>query len=803
MTPRALAGQTAALAGVVRDRATGERLARVSVSVEGVGITALTNEDGRYRFPQLPVGEQVVRFSLMGYAAAYDTVRLAAGVDAALDVALVASPVSLRPVTVILDRTRLVGEPGRLRDIPGSAHYLDLEALEDPTFLYDDVHAILRQVPGVVVQEEEGYGLRPNIGLRGTGSERSSKITVMEDGVLIAPAPYAAPAAYYFPVVGRMEAIEVRKGSSQIKYGPQTIGGALNLVSSGIPDGLALLGALEAGVDATRKLRANVGDAYRHVGWLVETYQLRTDGYKRLDGGGDTGFDVQDYLVKLRVNADPGAPVYQELELKLGYTDELSHETYLGLTEEDFRRDPLRRYAASQRDLMDTEHRQLQARHFIRPLSWLDVTTTAYRNDFSRNWYKLDSVNGAGIGDVLEDPGAFPSELAVLRGADSDPGTLAVRANKRDYYAQGIQAHVGLRLGGAAEVELGVRYHEDEEDRFQHDDRYQMLNGSMVLTSRGAPGSQSNRVSDARAWAFFVQPRLTAGRLTVSPGVRFEHVDFTRTDYAAGDAARTEPTGVRENGVTAWIPGVGASYAASPAVTVFGGVHRGFGPPGPGAAPEAEPEQSVNYELGARVHATGLSAQAVGFFSDYENILGRATLAVGETGTGDLFNGGAVDVVGLELALDMDPLAAARRAVGLALPVRLAYTLTRATFQTSFESEFEPWGAVARGDRLPYLPEHTLYGSAGLRHRLWGASVSATYTGEMRTVAGQGPIPAGEGTDPALVVSLAAEWTPVARSTLFVAVQNVADERYVVARRPAGARPGLPRAVLAGVRLGR
>lgn len=792
--------QESGLAGTVQAE-DGSRISGATVSVSGNGLAGASvttsDADGSFRVPNLLPGTYAIAVRHTAYLPLSEQVTLGHGETGRVEVVL--SP----DITQKLhERVMVVGGPEAVGTIPGSAVYLDTSDLNRQQVAFGDIHRHLRRVPGVYIQEEEGFGLRPNIGMRGAATERSSNITVMEDGVLAAPAPYAAPAAYYFPVTARMKGIEVRKGSSQIKYGPRTHGGALNLISTPIPDNLSLSGDLIFGSFGTRNLYATLGDSYSHFGWVAETFQITTNGFKELDTGGDTGFDIEDYLVKFRLNTDPRSHRYQHLEFKFGRTSQDSDETYLGLTEADFRANSRRRYAASQEDRFHSDFRQLQARHFLLLSSNLDLTTVLYRNDFSRNWYKLQSVLGRGLAGILSAPDTYPVELGVLRGADSEAHALTARANNREYYAHGVQSVLGMRLAPGTTrhlFEVGLRYHEDQEDRFQHDDRYQMQNSRMLLTQQGAPGSQDNRIGDARAWAFFIQDRIEWRKWTLVPGIRYENIELTRTDYSRTDPSRTTPTAVRANLVDVWVPGIGVHYAVTPVVGLFGGVHRGFAPPGPGSTEETDAERSVNYEFGTRWTARTFRTELVGFYNRYSNLLGRDTLSSGGAGTGDLFNGGAARIRGFEASFDYDFREALPISFGL--PVRLAYTLTDGEFRNSFQSSFAPWGNVVIGDELPYLPGQQLFLAVGVERPLWSFEVESSYVGRMRTVAGQGPIPDRLATDSRMLVNLTGQYRLTEDGTrLFVSVQNLTDNEYIAARNPSGARPGLARTVMAGIR---
>ncbi len=795
--------QTASVAGTVVDALSNDPLSSVNVSIDGTSFGASTTVNGRYKIENIPSGTYTLRASMVGYETAVEEVQLVAGRSAGVTFRLEESYVEIPEVLV--EWTVLTGGFKGIESLPGSAHFVSPAELE--RFSYNDVGRVLRKVPGVNVQEEDGYGLRPNIGLRGTGSERSSKITVMEDGVLIAPAPYAAPAAYYFPSIGRMHAVEVRKGSSQIRFGPYTTGGAINLISTRIPTRFSGRLDLLAGNDDNRIVHASVGDSYDHAGFLLETYQSKADGFKRLDGGGSTGFDKKDYLAKFRLNTDAESRVYQSLTLKAGYASELSDETYLGLTDADFAVTPNRRYAASQQDLMDTEHKQFVARHVVKPSDEVDVTTTMYRTEFTRNWYKLDKVragadaDAVSISSILQDPDQFSDALAILEGAtSSNPDALSVKANNRSYYALGVQSTLGLDFRTDRvlhEIEVGLRLHRDEIDRFQWVDEYAMSNGTMLLTSEGVPGTESNRVERADALAAFVQYRAELGKFTLLPGLRYEKVSAERRDYGKQDPSRVgTDLSTRSNTVDAIIPGVGIDYRISRDLHGFVGVHKGFAPPG--SREGTLPESSVNYETGLRLLSGLTVAEAVFFFNRYVNLLGSDLAAGGGEGTTDQFNGGRVDVWGVELSGTYD--LGRYTARGYSIPLGFSYTFTSATFENSFESEFEPWGIVSAGDELPYVPHHQLSMSLGLETSVFSFDLSGKYTSEMRTSAGSGAVVDGQATEAHLTLDVATSYRVSRNLSIFGTVLNLTDAEYIAARRPAGVRPGLPRHVRLGLK---
>ena len=703
---------------------------------------------------------------------------------------------------VILNTNVIFGNKYVAQNRTGSAYYISPKELKK--FSFTDINRALRTVPGVNIYEEDGFGLRPNISLRGTSPERSAKITIMEDGVLIAPAPYSASSAYYFPTIARMQAVEVLKGSSQVQYGPFTTGGAINMISNQIPDTFAGSVRASYGSFNSSQLHAIVGDSHKNFGYSVEYLNYGSDGFKDLFNGKDTGFDKNDIVAKFRVNLFPNSRVKQSLEAKLQYSDEESNETYLGISDEDFIDNPFSRYAGSSNDLMKNIHRQIVLTHTLDFSKNFRITTNLYNNYFRRNWYKVDFITYNGdrqsIGNVFGDPVTYANHLELVKGNINSDGddSINLRANNRTYISKGIQTKLDYHWykGDAFhDIEIGLRYHYDEEDRFQWIDDYSINNNELSLSNAGIPGTNANRISSAKAFASSVTYKLKIKKWTFTPGVRYENITLQRENFGNNDILRTGVNlSVRENNVGIFIPGIGTNYKFTNNLSIFGGVHKGFSPPG--NQEDEKPEESINYELGSRFSIGNLRAEAVLFYNDYSNLLGSDLAATGGTGSLDQFNAGEVVVNGLELLANYDFLAKNSK---YSLPFTFGYTYTNTEFQNSFGSNDDLWGEVVAGDELPYISKHQFNIGLSLEHSKFELNLNGRFNGQFRTQAGSGTIPSSELVDSNFIVDFSGKYHINKSLAATANIINLLDETYAASRVPAGLRPGHPFGAYAGL----
>ncbi|MCG5053086.1 MAG: TonB-dependent receptor [Myxococcales bacterium] len=695
-------------------------------------------------------------------------------------------------VEAVSDGLTVVGKR-RHREKRTSVHSVGEGQLE--RLNQDDPHAVLNQVPGVYTRQEDGLGLRPNIGTRGVNPDRSKKITLLEDDVLFGPAPYSAPAAYFFPLITRMTNVEVIKGAGSIAFGPQTVAGAVNVRTRDLPTGWAGGIDLAAGQYAYGKAHAHVGAGFRHFGFLLEGVHLRTDGFKELDGGGDTGFSRNEWMLKTRYLFNPGAETTHTLRAKLGYSDETSNETYLGLTTADFRAKPLRRYAASQLDHMEWHRTQAELRYEIENRNF-DLVTTAYRHDLSRVWNKINGFETAQIVDVLRNP-TTPRNIGfynALRNTDLAgfaSQRLLIGPNDRDFVSQGIQTRGHLRghIGGYRnQLEFAARLHHDEAARVHTENTYQFVGGVLTLVP-DTFATTANDVQRTLAVSLYAGDELELGKLTLKPGLRMELI---RSQFRPRRVGSNEPRIDNEDAV--FLPGLGAHYQLSRGLAVVAGVHRGYSPPSPRDL-AAQAEQSTNFDAGLRYERGLYRAEVIGFWNEYENLTAICTESSGclDADVGNQTNAGGARIRGFEVFGQTE-----YRRGQTTVPLVLAYTFTHAQFLESFASNDPIFGSVTAGDDIPYVPRHQLSVTAGVERPLGGLTLSLLHVSQMYDA------PASQlavaKTDNLTVIDAGAHLNLPRNAQIYLQVRNALDEAAIVSFRPFGARPNAPRWVQAGAR---
>jgi len=724
---------------------------------------------------------------------------------------------------ILMREVAIIGSKYAVKDVAGSAAFLDVQDIREQNV--DDINRILRRVPGVNLREEDGMGLFPNISLRGVDSARSSKVTIMEDGILMAPAPYSAPSAYYSPTTGRMSGIEVLKGSSQIKYGPHTTGGAINFLSTPVPTTETIYSKSTFGTYNEIRNHSYFGNTTQledggKFGYLVEYYTRSNTGFKDLDvnpasmrGSADTGFAKQEPMVKMFY--EPKTAKYQRFEAKFGWTGLEANETYLGLKTSDFRADPYRRYAASRFDIIESTQFRSSIKHLIELDANTSLATTIYGNTFHRNWQKLNKVRTEGSSSArsLNTALTVDAQRAVIMGTAA--GTLELKNNNRGYYMWGVQSTLNHKLkkdGVLHDIEVGLRVHYDQIRRKQWEEDFTQDSGGNITAVSVTPrGDAGDKLQKTMATTVHASDKMKFGKFTFTPGVRVETINQKYCDDETNCAG---PTMEQEGTYSVIVGGAGLKYdmydSGGEDLDVFGGINRGFSPAGPIARLKdgIQEETSIGFELGTRYSNApkAFSTEAVLFLTRLNDMV--VNDSVGGTGTGASANLGTVQTAGLELGANYDH--------GLAkgwivqTPAYVTATYTDARFMSSVGSDDAEsiFAGAVQDNMLPYIPELSLSFGFGAIYNKLSANIDANFvTAAYASGGNSASISDPDGTDnerfgkidSRIVIDAAMGYQYSKKLRIFGNIRNLANTAYMVSRQPEGPRPGAPLTFMGGL----
>ncbi|MCE3001771.1 MAG: TonB-dependent receptor [Xanthomonadaceae bacterium] len=672
---------------------------------------------------------------------------------------------------VELPQVEVVGDATAQREQPGSAAVIEQEELERSRTL--TVSEALRKVPGLNVRDEEGFGLRPNIGIRGLNPTRSTKVLLLEDGIPAAYAPYGDNASYYHAPLDRYARVEVLKGVGMLRFGPQTIGGVINYITPAPPEEFSGYAQLAAGNRGWSNVHVNIGGG----GFLFDAMRREGDAARENQNLKQADLNLK-YVA--RIGDDQG------ITFRLSRLTEDSQVTYSGLTEAEYANFG-REYNPFRNDVFDIERYGGSITHEI-GLNGATLTTNLYGFRFDRDWWRQSSTNtDTQCGTAFRDA-RLRGERVDVEACNSAQGRL------RYYETWGIEPRLFFSheaFGIAQDFEAGVRWHDEMQDRRQVN----------ATSPRGRVGTLAeDNLRETEAFAAFVENRFRFGSFILAPVVRWESIDYVRENRLNGARGESEVDEV--------VPGLGANWAINDDLTVFAGVHEGFAPPraedlidNSGGGVEVDAERSTNWELGVRgALGARTSFEAALFRNDFRNQIAVGSIAGGSTPLAE----GETTYAGAELLLNWDGkdlVASGRPYANLALT---ALPTARQDAPLTAVATGLPVGGSATGKRLPYAPRWTATARVGWQQGAWDVSAEVQSVSEQFSdfANTQSPVASGQGGVVAgwAVWNLTVNWIPSDRGwSAFAALKNAGDRDYIV-DRTRGILTGSPRQFVAGMR---
>ena len=520
---------------------------------------------------------------------------------------LMAKEIELPSINVI-DR-----QEGGASSIPGAIDIISPDEMEmiQPASLQD----ALKIVPGVNARDEEGYGAIPNIGIRGLSPNRSTKVLILEDGAPIQPSLFLSNASYYSPPVERISSIEVLKGATGLRYGPNTIGGVINYQSkTPLKDGI-VKGKLGSHGYRLLELEAGTSSEQKSMGGGINLITSEANGFR------NNGYRMNDILVK------GGMAIGQSqwLGLKLTRYENEINTSYVGLRPDEFIHTPTKNPAPDDQFL--SNRTSFDINHELEIDTSTKLKTLMYWSQLERNFWRRDVASKTRQGTSFVDCGGT---AYCVTGRNRNFDMLGIDSRLfTNYQAFGIQN----------ESEIGVRLHSETMSN-----KTERSNAGPRARTGVITGNENN---DAKAVALYLQNRfLFTDQFAVTPGVRVESYRQNRKNEMNGVQGQANNTEL--------VPGIGATWQLAPELQLYSSVYKGFAPAmisaaisGDGVDQKLDAERSMNIEFGFRGQAQKWTYEGAAFRMDFSNQIVNQALSGGISRT----NGGQSLHQGAEGAL--------------------------------------------------------------------------------------------------------------------------------------------------------
>lgn len=543
-----------------------------------------------------------------------------------------------------------------------------------------NVRDALRGIPGVQVQDSNGTGgsdLSLNVGVRGLTSRLSPRSTVLIDGVPAAFAPYGQPQLSMAPISsGNLDSIDVVRGAGSVRYGPQNVGGVINFVTRAIPEkataelGTTLETSKYGGWKHTESAFVG-GTADNGIGVALLYSGVNGNGYRRSNNDND----IDDVLLKTH-----WAPTdSDEFWLNFHYYDGRA-DMPGGLTQAQFDRDPYQSvrdydyFSGRRKDVSFKWQRQLdEATQF-------EVLT-----------YYTDSFRGSAI-------------------AARDQRTLS--SFPRNYTTFGIEPRVSrVFFTGPVTQEVSVGYRYLKETMREQASRLALIDNVPTVTPTADGHVYQDRTGGTEASAYYIDDKIDVGNWTITPGIRFEHINTDWRDRPVLDN-NNRPVPEKNRSITSNepLPALSVMYHMSEAWKLFANYETSFGSlqyfqlgqgdSGDNTANGLEPEKAKTYEIGTRYDDGHFAGELTAFYIDFDDELQYISNDVGWT------NLGATKHQGIEASVRYDLAGLDPRLDGLS--ANAGFTYTRATY----EGEIPGF----KGRDLPFYSRQVA--TAGLRYQI-------------------------------------------------------------------------------------